>query len=82
MIGMTEYTTDEIVEALGCSRSSTTRKITRFQRRLMLVSESLIRARPKLRSCDVAAIILAMIETGGRLADLDRGRLRMLIERR
>jgi len=82
MIGKSEFSTDEIAEALGCCRNNTSRKIQQFQDGVEFLTRAYFNKNNprRLRADNVAAQMLALMETGGRLAAFDQQRCRRFVQ--
>ena len=74
--GDTEWTTQDVADATGVCVTRATKTIRRFERRLMRLIDPTTALESGARPCDLAAMVTAVLETGGRLAAADRDRLR------
>ncbi len=74
--GTTPWETREIAESCGICLTSSTRKVRAFEERLAFILRACRALDPHARPCDLVAMVVATLETGGRLASVDRDRLR------
>jgi len=81
VIAQTPFTTDQAAAALGCCRNNTTRKVTRFDKRMTLMVEAMRALAPDERPDRLAEMIVNLLVTGGKLAAADRNAMRRYARR-
>lgn len=73
--GVTPFTAKDVKRATGTARSAATRKLSTFEDGLVFVLTACRALDPKARDCEIAERVVMVMDTGGKLAGLDRGRL-------
>ena len=74
--GATEYTTQDIADACGVCVGAATRKYQAWERRVLAVLKACRTLSPAARPCELAEMVLAVLDMGGKLAAHDRDKLR------
>lgn len=73
--GVTPYTATDVERATGIVPTAATRKLNTFEQRLVGILRACRALDPTGRTCELAESVVAMMVTGGGLAELDRKRL-------
>lgn len=73
--GATPYSAKDVRTATGTARSAATRKLTTFEDGLVFVLKACRALDPNARDCEIAERVVMVMDTGGKLAGLDRKRL-------